>query len=447
MTNQIKENERIEQANAANAFSAAEGRGGTTEAQDTNPLIMPKITARYTMLEYDEKANRHAYLATYEVRPFETAGHQSPNISRSEITKIAKEYDYLFTGKNQDILDIDIKFDLAFYNNVATNTESVSEGTPAGNNKKKTGDDQGDGKAQQSDKIMKTTMEARPGESIGLVGSAAREEIKKIKASALMKSVMQDSAGDMITLDMTILGDPAFIKQDDILYATDPGSTDAYTENGSIKQDSGDMYIRLRFKVYDDIDHQTGLRLESRQIPGGTFNRQSTFDGFYRVLMLDNIFQGGKFTQQLTVVRTYTQETDDVESDSNSLLDNSLVSFATDAVKTATDAVNTVTDTVANAQANITNSIASGIGGLIGGGCYSSAAGIEGAISSAASQAVDEAKQLAGDFYAEQTPIDAGEFASVDETTIQNPEITEPVTAESITEISSTQTINADRRR
>lgn len=385
MTNQIQVNKTVEENNAQLQDSEKD------RAQEKNPLIMPKITARYTMLEYDTKANRHAYQATYIISPFETAGHQSPSVSRSEIENIAKEYDYLFTGKNQDILDIDIKFDLAFYNNVATNTKSVSEGTPSGNNKTKVGDDPGDGAPQQSDPLTLAAIESRPPESIENVGSMTKEDIKKIKASALMKSVMQDSAGDMITLDITILGDPAFIKQDDILYAPEDDNSNAFTENGSIKQDTGDMYLRLRFKAFDDIDHVTGLRVEGRQIPDTGFARKSTFDGFYRILMLDNIFQGGQFTQNLVVVRTYTQETDDPESDINTTLDSNLISFGADGT------------------------------GL-------------GEFGDTPTQAVEEAKQIV-------QPQTQEEFIQQQESIIQNP----PVTADTIVSLGNTTAINAEK--
>jgi hypothetical protein len=68
------------------------------------------------MLEYDHKANRHAYEATFYVNPYEVRATQSTLMGRSEVENIAKEYDYLFTGQNQDILDINLNFNLAFYN-------------------------------------------------------------------------------------------------------------------------------------------------------------------------------------------------------------------------------------------------------------------------------------------------------------------------------------------
>ena len=346
-TLQVRANDRIKAANAE-----TDRHGNRRTPQKEIPAVMPKITASYKMLEYDEKANRHAYEATYIVEPYEVRAVQL--VGRSEIENIAKEYDYLFTGKNQDILDLAIKFDLAFYNSVTANTENAAEGTPRGTNKTANGSDSGDGPINAGDDINKPVVETMPNDVTENVGTASKEDIAKLKASALEKSIMQSSAGDMITLDMTILGDPAFIKQDDILYRSDGDNSNAFTDNGSIKQDSGDMYIRLRFKTFDDIDHNTGLRVEDRQIPDSTFTRKSTFDGFYRIMMIDNVFNEGRFTQNLVVVRVYVQETDKPASDLKSLA-SSLVSFPSNlkdqaiagVTSASSDAINSATLTAA----------------------------------------------------------------------------------------------------
>jgi len=410
-TNQIKANDKIRSANAAEAFSLAEGRvGAKTKATKEIPTVGVKITSSYKMLEYDEKANRHAYEATFIVAPYETAGHQSPSAGRSEIENIAKVYDYLFTGKNQDILDLSIKFDLAFYNSLTTNTEDAADAVPAGNNPKVTGGDPGDNLPQAGDAIMQTPIDKKPPFGIEHIGNATAEEVAKLKASALERSIMQSSAGDMITLDLTILGDPAFIKQDDILYRAEDDNSNAHTFNGSIKQDNGDMYLRLIFKTYDDINHDTGLRFEARNILPSSFQRHSTFDGFYRILMIDNIFSEGRFTQKLVVVRTYVQDTDKPASDTAVNLTSNLVSY----------------------QQNIKDLASAGIDGVAG-SATSYLNSVKEAAILTASQQVDEAKALAADFAAELVPLDAAEFKAVTEDLISNISLT--LSAQSIVDI------------
>ena len=336
-TSQIEEHERIDAQNQANEdlLQGDEKARGVANRIKKKPLIHYKITSTYRMLEYDPKANRHAYEATYFVTPFQTSGHASPNISDTDPTtvNVAKEYNYLYTGANQDILDLNLEFNYAFYNEVASNTESVTEGTPAGNNKAISGANPGDNLPQSGDPVSMTPQEYRPPSARDNTGTAAKEDRKKLKAAAVERSIMQDSQGDMLNLEMTILGDPAFIKQDDILYAPESeDSSDPLTENGSIKQDTGDLNIRMRFKVFDDIDHETGLRAEGRQIPNSTFNRRSTFDGVYRLITLDNKFSRGSFTQTLRGIRHKVQITDtDPSTTQLASADSSLVNVDSNA--------------------------------------------------------------------------------------------------------------------
>jgi len=77
-----------------------------------------------------------------------------------------------------------------------------------------------------------------------------------------------------------------------------------------IKQDDGDLVIGIKFRVLDDIDHGTGLREEDRQIPDSTFTRSSAFNGHYRILKLDSMFENGSFKQTLSVARVAVQPTE-----------------------------------------------------------------------------------------------------------------------------------------
>jgi len=464
-TQQVEEHERIDKANNLAGGAAARGGGYPPQPKKKDPIITVKITSSYKMLAYDSRANRHAYEATYYVSPYASPGHQSATLGRSEITNIAKEYDYLFTGNNQDILNLDVKFDLAFYNSLATNTTSSAEASPNGADSAVTGADQGDKNPNQSGKTNPTPVEMKPGAPIDNTQTAAKDNYKKQKATALMKSIMESSKGDMITLDLEILGDPAFIKQDDILYRATSDRANAFTPNGSIKQDNGDMFIRLRFKTFDDIDHSTGLRTENIQIPNSTFARKSTFDGFYRVIMLENNFSEGRFTQNMVVIRTYVQEDEDPESDAATIMDNSLVAFIQDvgdkvagAKAVVTGATAAVTGAVDSARetaiAGANSLVGSAVGSLglpslaptgscgPGGSPADIVSGVLGGKLSPAA-AVDEAKKLAGPFYAGVTPIDAAEFVGLDETLIPDLDFTPNI--ESIKELTLTQSIDADR--
>ena len=101
----------------------------------------------------------------------------------------------------------------------------------------------------------------------------------------------------------------AFIKQDDILYKSYGGDTqDGLTENGSIKTDQGDVFVRLKFKAAGDLNHDTGLRFDNQQIPGSLFNQSSAFTGYYKIITIVNKFSDGQFHQELKLLRAKQQE-------------------------------------------------------------------------------------------------------------------------------------------
>lgn len=424
---QIEEHERIDQENRVRRTEASNRGRAYTDEDDIpkKPMINFKITSSYKMLEYDHKANRHAYEATFYVNPYEVRATQSTLMGRSEVENIAKEYDYLFTGQNQDILGINLNFNLAFYNSLDANTESAGEGAQASTTKPVSGADQGNNSQNSCDKLTRATaIEHQQASAKDNTGTLAKEDRKKLKAASFRKSIMQDSAGDMVTFDMEILGDPAFIKQDDVLYRADAEVSNAKTENGSIKQDNGDMYIRLRFKVFDDIDHNTGLRVEGRQIPDSTFNRKSTFDGFYRVMQLENVFSSGRFTQNLVVMRTYVQEDCDPESESVAELTNSLVAFQEDPL-----------DAFGGAGAAVVSSTLPNTSDFACGPFSGVLTNAQSVVENAVSQGVKEGTDYVNSAFEEKdeeltTPADVGE-----------------VNADSVVEITTREAFNADRSR
>lgn len=110
---------------------------------------------------------------------------------------------------------------------------------------------------------------------------------------------MLDSRGDMITLKMRILGDPHFIKQDDVFYNTGvaPGQGQL-TPNGSLWTDDGELYVYITFRSPTDYDEATGLA-----IPANSQYNRSEWSGIYRIIKVENDFTKGKFEQVLELAR------------------------------------------------------------------------------------------------------------------------------------------------
>jgi hypothetical protein len=109
---------------------------------------------------------------------------------------------------------------------------------------------------------------------------------------------MNNSRGDMLSLKLEIIGDPDFIKQDDLFYTQSVGMSKV---NNSIGTDDGQINVKLNFKLPHDWTRDKGLLTPSTD---------TVFDGLYRVLRVDSTFERGMFKQSLEMIRLYDDEAD-----------------------------------------------------------------------------------------------------------------------------------------
>jgi hypothetical protein len=121
---------------------------------------------------------------------------------------------------------------------------------------------------------------------------------KTLAVSDLSNSLMNNSRGDMLSLKLEIIGDPDFIKQDDLFYTQSVGMSKV---NNSIGTDDGQINVKLNFKLPHDWTRDKGLLTPSTD---------TVFDGLYRVLRVDSTFERGMFKQSLEMIRLYDDETD-----------------------------------------------------------------------------------------------------------------------------------------
>lgn len=123
------------------------------------------------------------------------------------------------------------------------------------------------------------------------------------------KSILTEATGDMINVNLEIIGDPLFIKQDDIFYQQSVKKTKfksgRVTPNGSFITDTGEVYVKLEINSATDLDQSTG----NYDI------NDSLFNGIYKVIQVESKFADGKFTQVLNLVRLFDQDIDEESTD------------------------------------------------------------------------------------------------------------------------------------
>jgi hypothetical protein len=124
---------------------------------------------------------------------------------------------------------------------------------------------------------------------------------------------------DMVVVNMSILGDPAWLGQSQFIPATPENSSGSSQDNnidffrGDVKTnvwnpnlkcfnyDVAEPITNLTFKVPQDFDDKTGVyEMSSAQ--------QAVFSGLYRVTQVQHSFTDGQFTQNLTMVRFNNQD-------------------------------------------------------------------------------------------------------------------------------------------
>ena len=298
----------------------------TNGAERTDNKASPKNIKWYKIIptvelkDFDIIRNSYSKNVTYTITPYTAANAYHPNFVKTtgkDVEKqVVREYNYLYTGKNQDITRVDIDFDTAYYTQISTYREQVARGGTS-----RTSDPQDNPENLQQPATNATSSYYVPvttevnGYNIKATGmNTATNPEEKIVAD-LKTSLYTKSRGDNLNIKIQIIGDPDFIKQDDIYY--NPRSeeyaqmTASRSERpvvrdgpqaGQILFDSEQIYVRLNFKNAVDIDDTIGIQNKQETLQNGRTTNGS-FSGIYKVLTVQSEFNRGQFTQTLDIIR------------------------------------------------------------------------------------------------------------------------------------------------
>jgi len=217
----------------------------------------------------------------------------------------AKEYNYIYTGKNEDVLAFDINFNNAFQQtafsdlgmnsgsrqdtNVGT-TATVQQDMDAGAtiaDPKNTGSNNDPGGGTQ----LETKTALSPGShSLDIRTRIAENFHDRIT----------NLTADMITAEMSIMGDPFFIPQQTGNYTSMSKDKPSVGSDGTMIYTRGQVFCVVNFKTPFDY-----------QVKGATMEMPQTvqnFSGLYNIWAVVNNFSKGQFTQTLKMVRRVGQD-------------------------------------------------------------------------------------------------------------------------------------------
>ena len=278
-----------------------------------------KVIPTVALNDFDGSRNAYSKTILYSILPYNAANSYHPNFPKATTQtlseSVVREYNYLYTGKNQDVLKLDIDFDSTFYTQLTTYRTQVAR---LGSNKFSDPDDFSKTKFSTSANVQSTN----PPSTVQYTGSnrdsnsmnSASNPTEQITAD-LKKSLYTSQRGDSLNIKLQITGDPDFIKQDDVFI--NPGSPDEYakittdrlpnssapiTSAGQILFDAQQVYVRVIFKNAVDIDDKIGIVNKQEKLTNGR-TTDGTFTGIYKVIQVDSSFSRGQFTQTLDLIR------------------------------------------------------------------------------------------------------------------------------------------------
>ena len=269
-----------------------------------------KIVPRINILEWDDSQNRNVKQYIYRIVPFDVCNYQNPAFPILGPDKAVKEYNYLFTGKNDDIIDLDLTFDALYYTSLFVDTDTPGQVNQSA--KKSGAENAVDPKDPNVKSAIKENAnlskaakaQVATGQSLfdptkqpatGPKGDNQGESTQAEKVKAFQEQILSRPGGDMLSVKLKIIGDPEFIKQDDLVFWNTSGT--AEKANGSLVTDSRQLFVKITSNSATDYD-ANGLA-----IAGSGPYSIGAFSGLYQVLDVDNLFEGGKFTQELNLVR------------------------------------------------------------------------------------------------------------------------------------------------
>lgn len=251
---------------------------------------------------------------------------------------VSRVYDYIYTGKNTEILNLELTFDMAFFTpvqaDVAMNVGQSNPGqkgiTAGGQETKQTvnsgvesvplpammtGGIQGSYErlTALSQQLSQTANPADAGGSAELVvaqvptgqaqfqfnarGGGATDNPNASKVRTMQR--LLTNPGDMVNLNMEIMGDPYYIPTSGMGSQIVKPTSSFELDDGSMNYQSNEVMIVINFRTPIDFDPRTGLYKFDQKI--------DMWSGLYLIWQVESKFNQNKFTQNIKGIRLRQQ--------------------------------------------------------------------------------------------------------------------------------------------
>jgi len=243
----------------------------------------------------ESEAGRTGKIYIIRVIPYKAALNRfsAPGTTGKGGGSPARIYDYIYTGKNHDILDLDLDFNYSFYvpigQDVGQNERTRLEGVPGA---------QSDAAPDLVPKIASGSAGAnadqvanahKKGSTQSRGTGAQLPQHPESQINRYWHETLMNSPVDLLNIKMKIHGDPYFLTSNGCGNFIDGGKNE--TSTGQIEYIRSEADIRINFETPIDLG-----------VPWYKMSKYQ-FTGMYQVLTVDTVFSREGFTQTLNCLR------------------------------------------------------------------------------------------------------------------------------------------------
>lgn len=258
---------------------------------------------------------RAAQLFVFRVYPYKMHKSRFQAMSASNDVNFLydnaiKKYEYLYTGRNDSIINFDIQFNKAFYTALTTAYDTKSQSQTQSANSRSANDIKSN--------LTLTTVESGesasgnreavnvPGASTGRVGGSHGEVVETAGARD-WNDIFLNSNVDLINIELEIVGDPYYVADSGMGNYHAKSKTFNLTTDNTMNYINGEVHIVLEFKTpmdypfANDTTSDSFMNFKDKSLP------VKAFSGVYQVIRVNNTISEGKFTQKLHCIRVRNQ--------------------------------------------------------------------------------------------------------------------------------------------
>jgi hypothetical protein len=233
-----------------------------------------------------------------------------------------KEYNYIYSGKNVDILNFNINLKTAMFTTAYSDMNALAGSVYGQLNGAATQPSaqptNADSNKLSVDAGMTTPPTGELSKRYRNTGGGPNDDYRSLVAKNFQEALL-NSPADMLTIEMDIMGDPYYLADSGMGNFSDIPQSYNINSNGTMNYQSGEVDILINFRTPLDYN-STG----SMDFAEGT--DATGFSGLYNVYEVSNKFSSGKFTQTLKAIRRPVQQPKAAEQIIKPVIDTPVIS-------------------------------------------------------------------------------------------------------------------------